>query len=237
MLWLWEKVHLHPIVSPPYFQVIESKWGMSGTSCLLFHGPGARQAALLEAKRIGKLVADPFGDKGLKVDEARTFVSLMKSTPVGDGIGVVMAGPMDQAQPRTSDVLLKVVEEFPAHVIRPILWATDLGGVMKTIQSRCLDIWCPITEDLPVDEELEKAALSLVEAHLRCQAWKVPPLVASMKDRLPALLGEMAGVLIPRMEEARVRDLWGHIRDVSRWYNPTVIEVVGALFPPSKKVQ
>ena len=98
-------------------------------SCILFHGPGARQAAEAEAAKIGRLVAPPLGDDGLKVDEAREVVELLMTTPVGDKLGVVIVGPMDEAAAKSCDTLLKTLEEFKGGLIRPILWAHDLSGV------------------------------------------------------------------------------------------------------------
>ena len=109
------------------------------TSCILFHGPKARQAVLHEANCIGRLLAPPFGEEGaygLKVDEAREFVALLSTAPLGTAVGVVIAGPMDVASPKSSDVLLKSIEEFNASVVFPLLWAHDLGGVTGTIRSR-----------------------------------------------------------------------------------------------------
>jgi hypothetical protein len=150
-------------------------------SCILFHGPGALQAVLQEARQIGRLMASPFGGGGLKVNEAREFVSLMNSTPVGEGVGVVVAGPMDLALLKSSDTLLKCIEEFNPTVMYPLLWAHDLGGVSGTIRSRCLDRWCPATGLEEPDPELQAVARGLVAAALARQLWKLPPLLASVK--------------------------------------------------------
>ncbi|OHD26958.1 MAG: hypothetical protein A2Y38_08040 [Spirochaetes bacterium GWB1_59_5] len=221
-------------------------------SCILFHGPGALQAVLQEAQRLGRLVAPPFGEEGLKVDEARAFVSFMNSTPIGDGLGVVVAGPMDLALPRSSDVLLKSIEEFNAQVVYPLLWAHDEGGVMGTIRSRCLDWWCPGV--VSSDEDMLKLARTLVTAALDNQPWKIPSLLASLKEKGPEqtdstevpkeakdlkqgvkrlqLLGALAEALLPRLNEPGAQRLWRRLRGVAVWHNPTGPELVSALFPP-----
>lgn len=208
-------------------------------SCVIHHGPGARQAALNAAYSLGRLVAPPFGEGGLKVDEARDFVALMQTTPLGEGKGVVLAGPMDQANPKAADTLLKCIEEFDGEVMIPVLWAYDLGGVIPTIQSRCLDRWCPATGEEELDEGLVGAAQDLVRAALAREVWKLPPLIASVlkdkekkeKGREVLLLGEMAEALMAYLDRPAARELWERLRAVAIYYNPTSIEILVALLP------
>ena len=212
------------------------------TSCPIFHGPGARQAALDEANRQGRLLCPPFGEEkvmGLTVDEARDFVSLLQSPPIGEQVGVVIAGPMDKASPKASDTLLKTIESFNPYVL-PILWATDLGGVRGTIRSRCMGTWCPATGFEPVDEELEDTARDLLNASLRGNYWQVPLLVAkagpNKKAKLPARYGELLTETIDMMvsmlaADQRVLPLWERVREVARWRNPTPMEVISAFLP------
>jgi hypothetical protein len=174
-------------------------------------------------------MAEPFGEKGLKVDEAREFAALMRSTPVGSAVGVVVAGPMDKALPKSSDVLLKVIEEFPETVMFPILWAWDFEGVTKTIRSRCLDRWSPLEGIPPVDEELDQVVYTLMDSVRSGQLWRVPPLVSSMKDRLPALLDGLSEALVPWMGDLEMRGLWEGVRKAALWPNPTLTEVVVSL--------
>ena len=82
-------------------------------SCFLFHGPGARQAALGYSNATGRLIAPPFGDEGLGVQDAREAVELLASIPVGNLTGFVVLGPMEQATPQAIDALLMTVEEVP----------------------------------------------------------------------------------------------------------------------------
>jgi DNA polymerase III delta prime subunit len=122
-------------------------------SSILIHGPGAEQRALQEALSAGHLVGN-FGKDGLKVDDAREIVVLVNQPPFfPDGKSpVVIIGPLDKAQEKTQDVLLKTVEE-PEGVLL-ILWAVDAGTVADTIQSRCLIYWAPETEQVvsPLEE-------------------------------------------------------------------------------------
>lgn len=206
------------------------------SSCRLFHGPGARQAAIAAAYKLGRLLHEPFGDAGLKVDEAREFVALTRSPPVGTEDGVVLAGPVDHAAPKSSDVLLKTIEEPPPHV-HPLLWATDLGGVSPTIQSRCLPVWCPASGTASGDEEVEDVARTLVNEVLAERYWQVPLLVAKVKStpkqrgREPELVAEILEAFAAQMDNPKVLKLWPRLRELACWSNPTQIEIIAALLP------
>lgn len=199
-------------------------------SALIFHGPGARQHALDEAGRQGRLLAEPFGDNGLKVGEARDAVALLQSVPIGVDVGIVVVGPLDRAAPKSADVLLKVVEEFHQYV-RPILWANDLGGVRGTIRSRCLDVWCPATGYERRDEELEGIARELLNAVLAERYYEVPSLVTKMKGKELELLAEVAEAMTVLLDDPKVFPLWERIRDTARWRNPTPMEVISTFLP------
>lgn len=184
------------------------------------------------------LLHEPFGDKGLKVDEAREFVSLLQSAPLGSDLGVVVAGPMDKALPKSADALLKSIESFNKFVL-PILWAADLGGVRNTIRSRCLPIWCPPTGYEPIDEEVEETARELLTAALNGDGASIPTLVARMKadskkkkpGREHELLAEVADAMTARLDDPKVLPLWERVREVARWRNPTQIEIISAFLP------
>jgi len=208
-------------------------------SCILYHGPSAREVALKEAGHRGRLLHTPFGEAaktGLKVDEAREFASLLLSVPLGSELGIVVAGPMDIAKPQSADALLKSIEQFNQYVL-PILWAHDLGGVQKTIQSRCLSVWCPATGFEPVDDELEEVARDLLSAALAGRAQEVPGLVAKMAkskthpSRYVELVAEVADAMSAQTDDPKVLALWERIRPVTRWSNPTQMEVIVAFLP------
>lgn len=202
-------------------------------SCRLYHGPGARQAALTEASRLGRLLHEPFGDEGLKVEEAREFVLLMQCPPVGEDCGVVIAGPLDHAAPKSSDVLLKSVEEPPPYV-HPLLWATDLGGVSATIRSRCLPVWCPVGPHQVGDDELEGTARELLNAVLAGRLDQVPVLVAKVKStpkqrgRETELVAEVVEAMTVMLDNPKVLALWDRVRELATWRNPTQVEVMSA---------
>jgi len=208
-------------------------------SCILYHGPGAREFALNEASRRGRLLHEPFGETGttgLKVDEAREFASLLLSAPLGEELGIVVAGPMDLAKPQSADALLKSIEQFNQYVL-PILWAHDLGGVQGTIRSRCLDRWCPATGFEPVDEELEEVARQLLSAALGDRVFEIPALVAKMgksktkPSRYVELLAEVVDAMSAQTDDPKVLALWERVRPVTRWSNPTQMEVIAAFLP------
>lgn len=203
-------------------------------SCLLFHGPGARQAALDEAGRQGLLIHEPFGDDGLKVDEAREFVSLLLSPVPGSERGVVVAGPMDQTKGlKSEDAMLKGIEQFSSYVL-PILWAFDLGGVKPTIRSRCLPVWAPATGYEEVDEEVEAVARELLSASIGGHYEKIPGLVArvgkkgSKRGREQELLAEVVDAMSSMVGDPKVHSLWERVREAARWRNPTPIEIISA---------
>ena len=206
------------------------------SSCLLFHGPGARQTALAECSRRGRFLHEPFGDAGLKVDEAREYISLLQVAPLGSDLGTVLAGPMDLALPKSADALLKGIEQFHKYV-HPMLWANDLGGVQTTIQSRCLPVWCPPTGFEPVDEEVEAAARELLYAALGGHGADVPTIVAKVKanKKAPAreyeLLAEVVEAMTAMLDDPKVLPLWERVRAVARWRKPTPIEVILAFLP------
>lgn len=212
---------------------------MNPVSCRLFHGPGAKQAALDAAEHLGRLLHEPFGDEGLKVDEAREFVSLLQAAPVGDELGVVIAGPLDHAAPKSTDALLKSVEE-PPDCVYPLLWATDLGGVSLTIQSRCLPVWCPNAPPVDGDEQdelVETTARELLQAVLDDKLWLVPTLVGKVKGtpkhrgREAELVAEVVDAMSVMMSKPKVRALWSRVRVLATWPNPTPLEVMAAFLP------
>ena len=109
---------------------------------VLFYGPEARDKAVLRAEEVGRVLADPVGDKGLKVADSRRIVELAAQPGVGDRAPSLVVGPLDQATPEASDALLKTLEDLSEAPLRLILWADHLGGVVPTIRSRTHRIWC-----------------------------------------------------------------------------------------------
>ena len=112
-------------------------------SPVLLHGPHARSEAVQLSLKVGRLIADPIGDDGLKVDASREIVALAGNAGVGDKPPVVIVGPLDRATPEAGDALLKTLEDLSTAPLRIILWADYYGGVIGTIRSRTLERWCP----------------------------------------------------------------------------------------------
>lgn len=227
-------------------------------SCFLFHGPNARQAALNQAADLGVLMAPPFGDEGLKIAESREIVDLLMTTPVGDGVGTIVVGPMDDLDPHTSDVLLKNLEEFDGTRVQPLLWAHDLGSVGLTLRSRCLEHWAPLVGNPDEENEiLQAAGWQLVEAALTGDFCVIPAIVKEHtgkkkktksessdedesetadvqstkddKDRGTKLLVAISDCLSAKLDNPDARQLWEQVRKVAAWKNPTPIEIISSL--------
>jgi hypothetical protein len=148
------------------------------SSCFLFHGPGARDAATAEADRLGRQVHAPMGVEGLRTDDAREAVALLSSPPVGDDCGVLIIGPMDEANQKACDVLLKSIEEHRDGDVQPVLWAWDLAEVSSTIRSRCIPQWS-LGEGDEIPEELLDTAWQLCDAIIEGELYQV---LASLKE-------------------------------------------------------
>ena len=99
----------------------------------IHHGRGV-EAGLADALEGYDLVHDPISD--LKVDGVRKLIELFTQVYPHRNPCLV-AGPLDQADPRALDILLKRIEEPTPNSPTLILWANDLGSVPKTIRSRC----------------------------------------------------------------------------------------------------
>jgi hypothetical protein len=198
-------------------------------STLLFHGPRAREKALEQADQVGRLLASPFGDEGLKADAARAVVALMSSTPIGDAIGVVVVGPMDEIPvPGVADTLLKTLEEFPPDLLQPILWAKDIGGVSPTVRSRSLATWCPGESN-----ELEAymaSAEEICRAALRRKSATLIELLTEHKGDELEILRASTEVLVVKEWPIRSRmTLWESLRTVlSVRGKPTFLETLSA---------
>lgn len=114
-------------------------------SVILYHGPRARDRATGDAVAYGHvvgLVGHPVD--GMTIEDFREAADLLMQRSVGDKPGCAVIGPLDRVSVLgVEDVLLKVLEEGRVGLVRPFLWAYDLGDVRETIRSRCLDVWSP----------------------------------------------------------------------------------------------
>lgn len=134
---------------------------------MLYHGPKGREVALHQANACGRVLGI-FGDDGLKVDMAKEVVEVLSSAPIGDGVGAIVIGPVEDASEEAANALLKVLEEYgDGEYVKAFVWANDIGGVINTIRSRCIEEWCPGDGKITAEYPLLPAATVLCEAALR----------------------------------------------------------------------
>ena len=100
---------------------------------IIHHGSGV-EGALGELLEYKNLIKPPYKD--LKADQVRDLVETYSQVwPIRDA--ALLAGPLDEANPSTLDILLKRIEEPLEGSPELILWARDYGSVPATIRSRC----------------------------------------------------------------------------------------------------
>lgn len=196
-------------------------------SAPLYYGPGARERALGDARSLGRLLCPPLGwqdiegrksKKPLAIDEARQLVQLLNSTPVGSQIGVVVIEAIDRAENKSSDVLLKSLEDYDPKRVVPFLWAFDLYEVRDTVRSRCHAIFAPGEE---VHLDLSGAGDLLLlgrtgEAILQLQ---------SLQGREIEILQGLAAYFV----QQEAWDWWERIRPATANPKPTWLDLLLAL--------
>ena len=197
-------------------------------SCILYHGPGAKGSAIAEANRIGRLISPPLGDGGLKVDEAREVVSLLSSTPTGEAIGVIVLGPMDEANPKASDTLLKTIEEAPSEYTALVMWANDLGGVSSTVKSRCLEKWSDSIGNHD-DDPITIASMRIVDAVLSNDILSMINTARPFDKREYELISAISNIMSSKLDIIGIRSAWSRIRVVAARRNPMMSEIIIAL--------
>lgn len=193
-------------------------------SVKLFHGPGAWAEACSYADGLGRLVAEPYGLEGLKVDEAREVVDWLHSMPVGSELGVVLVGPLDDAQARASDALLKSLEEADGQGVVPVLWARDLGSVTSTVRSRCVPVWVAGEDTVALDEEVEACSRALMASFMEGDLWRLD--LTPVKGKEAAVVVSLAEAILPHMDQVAVRAVWERLRLLARYTNPTPYELL-----------
>ena len=99
---------------------------------IIHHGSGVTQA-LAELEE-GKTVLKNYSD--LKTGQVKELVEVYSQVHPQKN-PLLIAGPLDEANPSVLDVLLKRIEEPLEGCPELILWARDYGSVPETIQSRC----------------------------------------------------------------------------------------------------
>ena len=169
------------------------------------------------------MIAPPFGKNGLKTDEAREVVTLLNSPPVGDKVGYLLIGPMDRVSDRASDVLLKTLEEANSKIVKPILWAYDVGGVIPTIRSRCLPVWCPATEEAVTLFYGE--ATKIYTAIQQDDFLSIVDTVLEAKGQEYELLDAVAKIIVINSDF----ELWPRVRSTLKYTNVTALEAISCL--------
>lgn len=197
-------------------------------SCFLYHGPGARSAAVLFGSANGRLIAQPIGDDGLKVDDARGISQLLASVPTSEQLGVVVVGPMDEANNKASDALLKLVEENKNEYMVLVLWANDLGAVSPTIKSRCIERWSAGGDEKD-DDALISAAFLIVDAVVRNDYLAIVDTIRPFDKREHQMVAAIAEVLSAELTRPDYQSIWTRLRPVITQPNPFLSEVIVAL--------
>lgn len=182
----------------------------------LFHGPEARDRAVQKASQEGRLVSEPVGDKGLKVEDSRRVVEISLNPGVGDKPPYVVIGPLDAATPEASDALLKTLEEVMNTPLRIVLWADYLGEVIPTIRSRTHAIWCPPGRTWldPISWK-EDSAKTLLKAWLAKDWVRVIGILQEEAKDWQDLIRALSNLLPPLMAGEngdRVMGLWESLR-------------------------
>jgi len=196
-------------------------------SCLLFHGPGAKNRALDEAQKIGPLLSPPIGEDGLKVDESRAIKLLLLTVPF-QGRQTLVIGPMDQANPKASDALLKSLEEADGKYIQPILWAEEIELLTLTIRSRCLAEFVPGRYQ-EIEEEVYTLAWEIQEAIRQNDFDGILFALEYKHKRAKDLIGPLMDALSEDFEEPLFAEVWERLRVVAQQNKPNSAEVISAL--------
>lgn len=201
-------------------------------SCLLFYGPGAYLAAQNAALNHGPYAGGPFGEGGLKIDEAREIALLAIRPAVGDlGRQSMVVGPMDAVREGSADALLKSIEEIPEYNVRPFLWAEDIGEVRPTIVSRCIPIWCHADE---VESEFSELGGRAFSAYQSGNLPVIIECVEEAKGNERAFLLEVVRRVSPWVstQPKTALELWGRIRQTLESDPVSQAQAVDTLWPP-----
>lgn len=183
------------------------------------------------------MMAEPTGEGGLKVAQAREVAELFLTSPPGRRRGAVVVGPMDLAQPGAADALLKTIEDLDDSKFVLNLWAFDLAEVMPTIQSRCLDRWCP---EAPGDsEEDEKHYERALDALTAYRGGDISGVIEALGDKenddplavLRLVPDILAGDIRAGRFQAQELRLWVRLRKLLTFQNISRTEAVAAMLP------
>lgn len=201
---------------------ISSICGCSMTA-LLVHGTGALEYAYGEASKYKTFYE--FGGDTLTTENARDAMNRMTYPLVGVSTFAVVIGAVDKARGSATDALLKGIEEHDDFVV-PILWATSISEVPKTIRSRCRVVWAD--EGIPkIQEEYTRLARNCVDGNYA----NVITQLNEISEKPFYILSSVGNALSEfDFTQERVVTLWDNIRLALRQeYSISKNELLGVL--------
>jgi len=177
---------------------------------VIHHGNGVETALgdILEDKT---LIHPPFRD--LKVDAVKSLVDLFSQNHPQSNPCLV-AGPLDDADPSTLDILLKRIEEPVKYAPELILWAKDYGSVPLTIRSRCGEKYHYAPQ---FSHEKKSVAESLYKAVKEQKPLELFSLLSKVeKGSERGVLEAYLEVLVDKSDYAKYDDLLKEVMGVKR---------------------
>ena len=192
-------------------------------TALLIHGRGALDYAYEEASKYKTFYE--YGGETLSTDAAREAIDRMSYPLVGINIFAVLIGAVDKARGSATDALLKGIEEHDDFVT-PILWATSLSEVPKTIRSRCRVVWADERESQIKEEYIRLARNSIAGNYAN-----VIVQLNEIKEKPFFILSEVGNALSKfDFSQERVTALWENVRLALRQeYSMSKNELLGVL--------
>ena len=166
-----------------------------------------------------------YGEDNFNIEVSRRVVEVMSSTPVGDRLATLVAGPLDEALLGSLDPLLKAIEEFRGDQMQPFLWARNIGGVSGTIMSRCFVQWCP--GEYVIDDDVLEVMPRVCQAAAEGEVDVVIDRLSKLKGR-ERMVFQAAAKHLSGQEGFGHLALWESLREVLRVRNPSTNEMIGA---------
>lgn len=192
-------------------------------TALLVHGRGALNYAYEEASKYKTFYE--YGGDTLTTDDARKAIDRMAFPLVGISTFAILIGAVDKARGSATDALLKGIEEHDSYVV-PILWATSLTEVPKTIRSRCKVIWADEGEP-QIKEEYLRLARNCISGNYA----NVIVQLNGIEEKPFFVLSELGNALCKfDFSQDRVITLWENVRLALRQeYTISKNELLGVL--------
>lgn len=149
--------------------------------------------------------------------------------PTGDERGVVVIGSVNLMSNAAADILLKPLEEHDPDV-QPILWATEMNGVLPTIQSRSLMSWCP-GQPGNAAGRFEDLGVRIVESYLKGDVGAILAAVTQQRGSEYETLVAISVALAARADDPRLTRMWVRVRDALEGHRITYLQMLGAVVP------